>query len=703
MCGIVGFITGQVGSGVDLKALSTQMAKAISYRGPDDFGAWVDGSLGVALAHRRLSVIDLSAAGHQPMASASDRFVISFNGEIYNHLSLRAELDLLAASKCVSITWRGHSDTETLLAGFELWGIEATLHRAVGMFAIAVWDKISCSLTLARDRLGEKPLYYGWVGSPIGKAEKSAVQLGELSQITVDQTEPGQAFVFGSELKALKAFSGFSNEVCREALAEYMRFMVVPAPRSIYKGIYKLEPGCMLTIKGGLDSEAPAQPLRPGQSHGSVSIKRWWALANVVEQGSANLLNDETQAIEQIESTLSEAVRLQSLADVPLGAFLSGGVDSSTIVALMQQQAKAAGQASIKTFTIGFDEAGFDEAPYARAVANHLGTEHYEMRVTSEMAQAVIPLLSTMYDEPFADSSQIPTHLVCKAARQEVTVALSGDAGDELLGGYNRYFWGPRVWNRLSWLPFPVRQALGACVSAVPVEVWNALSNAVKSNQSGGVNQVGVKLHKLAKRLKTVKGMNDLYLSLLSEWQDPADIVISDGPKLLGQPDTLMLDPLPAAGLDDQALEMMYRDSMMYLTDDILCKVDRAAMACSLETRVPFLDHRVVELAWRLPLNMKIRNNQGKWALRQVLYKHVPRELIERPKAGFAIPIGQWLRGPLRKWANGLLNETRLKQEGYLKPAPILQAWKEHLSGRIDHTPKLWAVLMFQSWLEANR
>jgi asparagine synthase (glutamine-hydrolysing) len=684
MCGLSGFVIANDNlSSKELCSTVVSMSNALMHRGPDDSGAWADAKQGIALSHRRLSIIDLSAAGHQPMASAADQYVIAFNGEIYNHLSLRAELDSLAAADGVSISWRGHSDTEMLLAGFERWGVEATLKRSVGMFAMVVWDKTNSSLTLARDRLGEKPLYYGWVGN--------------------DASELGQAFVFGSELKALKAYPGFNNEVCREALAEYMRFMVVPAPISIYKGIYKLEPGCMLTIKGGLDSEAPAQPLRPGQSHGSVSIKRWWALANVVEQGSANLLNDETQAIEQLESTLSEAVHLQSLADVPLGAFLSGGVDSSTIVALMQQQAKAAGQASIKTFTIGFDEAGFDEAPYARAVANHLGTEHYEMRVTSDMAQAVIPLLPTMYDEPFADSSQIPTHLVCKAARQEVTVALSGDGGDELFGGYNRYFWGPRIWNRLSWLPFPARQALGACVSAVPVEVWNALSAAVKSNQSGGVNQAGAKLHKLAKRLQTVKGMNDLYLSLLSEWQDPADIVISDGVKLVGQPETLMLDPLPTAGLNDQALEMMYRDSMMYLIDDILCKVDRAAMACSLETRVPFLDHRVVELAWRLPLNMKIRNNQGKWVLRQVLYKHVPRELIERPKAGFAIPIGQWLRGPLREWANSLLNETRLKQEGYLKSAPILQAWKEHLTGKIDHTSKLWAVLMFQSWLEANR
>jgi len=703
MCGIVGIIFGQADCVVDLKTFSTQMANAIAHRGPDDSGAWVDDSFGVALAHRRLAIIDLSAAGHQPMASASDRFVITFNGEIYNHLSLRAELDLLAAFKSESVKWRGYSDTETLLAGFEKWGIEATLQRAVGMFAMAVWDKISCSLTLARDRLGEKPLYYGWVGSQTGKAARDGVYQGEFSKNVADQTDFGQAFVFGSELKALKAYPGFNNEVCREALAEYMRFMVVPAPRSIYKGIYKLEPGCMLTIKGSPPDVAPLQPIRPGQSHGSVSINRWWALANVVERGVADLLNDEAQALKQLESTLSEAVRLQSLADVPLGAFLSGGVDSSTIVALMQQQAKEAGQSSIKTFTIGFNESGFDEAPYARAVANHLGTEHHEMRVTSDMAQAVIPLLPHMYDEPFADSSQIPTHLVCQSARQEVTVALSGDAGDELFGGYNRYFWGPHIWNRLSWLPFPARKALGACVSAVPLEVWNAISSLVKSNQSGGVNQAGAKFHKLAKRLKTVKGMGDLYLSLLSEWQDPADIVISDGVKLVGQPDTLMRDPLPSVGLNDQALEMMYRDSMMYLTDDILCKVDRAAMACSLETRVPFLDHRVVELAWQLPLNMKIRNNQGKWALRQVLYKHVPRELIERPKAGFAIPIGQWLRGPLREWANGLLDEQRLRKEGYLKPAPILQAWKEHLTGRIDHTPKIWAVLMFQSWLEVNR
>jgi len=680
MCGITGFFAAPARPEGELKEMARSMANAIVHRGPDDSGAWADAQAGIALGHRRLSIIDLSPAGHQPMASSSGRFVVAFNGEIYNHLELRAELEKSPDPSPLpggdGARWRGHSDTETLLAGFEAWGIEATLNKTVGMFAIALWDVRERTLHLARDRFGEKPLYYGWAGSGAGRA-----------------------LVFGSELKALRAFPGFANPVCRQALAQYMRFMYVPAPRSIYQGIYKLEPGCMVSIIGPPPGDAPAQPLRPPEVYGTLSMRRWWTLADVVQAGAKNQLTDEVEAVQLLEQRLAEAVRLQSLADVPLGAFLSGGVDSSAIVALMQQQATR----PVKTFTVGFEEAGFDESPHARAVAQHLGTDHAELFVTAAEAQAVIAQLPDMYDEPFADSSQIPTHLVCRAARQHVTVALSGDAGDELFGGYNRYFWGPRIWKRLAWLPYPVRQALGAAISAVPVAGWDALSRPVNALLGGqGIARAGDKAHKLAARLRGVRNLDDLYLSLVSEWQDPAQVVRGEN-GMVQEPPSLLDDSVPAQGMEGSPLRMMYRDSMTYLPDDILCKVDRAAMAVSLETRVPFLDHRVAELAWRLPLGSKIRGGQGKWALRQVLYRHVPRELIDRPKAGFGIPVGQWLRGPLRPWAESLLDEKRLQTEGYFYPAPIRQKWVEHLAGQRDHTSSLWAVLMFQAWLSSTR
>jgi asparagine synthase (glutamine-hydrolysing) len=667
MCGFAGFIT--TNASLALTEIGRTMADTIWHRGPDDGGVWADDAAGVCLSHRRLSIVDLSAAGHQPMVSDSGRFVLAFNGEIYNHMALRAALQEVDAAP----VWRGHSDTETLLACIEHRGIEATLKGCVGMFAIAVWDKQSRTLTLARDRLGEKPLYYGWVGS----GSKCSL-------------------VFGSELKALKAYPGFDALVCRKALTQYMRFLYVPAPRSIFQGIFKLEPGCVLTVTGPPPSHPPLCPLRPGQVYGSVAVERWWSLDSKVKVGGSNLLTGEDEALKLLEEQLTESVSIQSLADVPLGAFLSGGVDSSTIVALMQLQSSR----PVKTFTIGFDEADFDESPFARAVADHLGTDHHEMRVTAQMAQDVIPSLPWMYDEPFADASQIPTHLVCRAARQHVTVALSGDGGDELFGGYNRYFWGPRIWKRLSVLPAPTRKLLGSALAALSVSGWNALG-APLLGRGNGVVRLGDKVHKLADRLSHVQNMEGLYLSLVSEWTDPASLVLGEDNANFTEPPSQLDDPLPLPDME-QPLPMMFRDAMTYLPDDVLCKVDRAAMACSLETRVPFLDHRVVELAWQLPLNMKVRANTGKWALRQVLYKYVPKELIERPKAGFAIPIGHWLRGPLRDWAESLISEQRLQSEGYLRPAPIRQAWAEHLSGKRDNASKLWSVLMFQAWLEKN-
>lgn len=656
-----------------LRATAGAMAAAIQHRGPDDAGAWACEQAGVALGHARLAILELSLAGHQPMVSGSGRYALAFNGEIYNHLQLRAELEAAGAAPA----WRGHADTETLLAGFERWGVAATLRRCVGMFAIALWDAHDRTLTLARDRFGEKPLYFGWAGAGARRA-----------------------LVFGSELKALRAYPGFDAPPCREALAQYLRFMYVPAPRSIHQGVFKLEPGCLLTLHGAPPAAAPPAPLRPGQRHHGIAVQRWWSVAQALEAGAAQALLDEREALDLLDARLGEAVRAQTLADVPVGAFLSGGVDSSAIVALMQRQAGR----PVKTFTIGFDEAGFDESPHARAVARHLGTEHHEMHVSARMAQDVIPTLPWMYDEPFADSSQVPTHLVCRAARRQVTVALSGDAGDELFGGYNRYFWGPRIWHRLSWMPLPLRRALGRAMSALPAGAWDAIGGRLGVGVgTDGVARLGEKVEKLAARLQTVRDIDDLYRSLVSEWRDPARLVIGEDGKAVVEPPSLLDDPLPCNGTAHDSLRMMYRDATTYLPDDILCKVDRAAMAVGLETRTPFLDHRVAELAWRLPMHMKIRGHEGKWALRQVLYRHVPRTLIERPKAGFAIPVGQWLRGPLRGWAEDLLDEGRLRREGLLQPAPIREAWRQHLSGRYDWTPRLWAVLMFQAWVEAGR
>ena len=654
MCGFTGFLDAAAESSKDcMESLANRMSMAIQHRGPDDCGVWADDEAGIALAHRRLSIIDLSPAGHQPMHSACGRYVLVFNGEIYNHLVLRSEL-LKARSE---IAWQGHSDTETLLAGFAAWGVHVTLQRAVGMFAFALWDKGERCLTLGRDRFGEKPLYYGWAGS---KSTKD--------------------FIFGSELKALKAYPGFSNPVNRAALALYMQHCTVPAPYSIYEDVFKLDPGCILTLKySGLENR-------------SVTIQPYWRLSDVVRQEQGNAIFNEAEALSLLDKTLRESVALQAIADVPLGAFLSGGIDSSLIVALMQTQSER----PVQTFTVGFDEAGFDESPYAFAVARHLGTDHHELRVSADDARSVIPLLPQLYDEPFADSSQIPTYLVCKAARQNVTVALSGDAGDELFGGYNRYLWGERVWKQFAWLPRPLRQVFGATIQQIPTGVWDGFGRMLPGSHE--IARLGDKANKLANRLKTVKSLDDLYRSLVTEW--PLDLEIVKGATPLA---TQLDNANLVAGISDAEHRMMLWDSLTYLPDDILTKVDRAAMGVSLETRVPFLDHRVAELAWRLPLNMKIREGVGKWALRQVLYNYVPRQLIERPKAGFGTPVGQWLRGPLREWAEALLDERRILTEGYLNPLPIRTIWQQHLTGRYDWTVRLWTVLMFQAWLEENR
>lgn len=651
MCGITGFWGwNRITASGDLKRIVEDMAAAITHRGPDSTGYWTGESVGLALGHRRLSILELSPAGDQPMTSACGRYVIVFNGEIYNHLDLRREL----TSRGEAPGWRGHADTETLLACFSTWGIDYTLQATVGMFALALWDRQDRVLTLARDRLGEKPLYYGW-------------QDGTL--------------LFGSELKALKAHPAFRAEVDRAALTLLLRHNCIPAPYSIYQGIYKLLPGHYLSI-----------PLSDGRPVQSVSPHAWWRYNDVVTDGLAQpFVGSDTEAIDALEAQLSASVRAQMLADVPLGALLSGGIDSSSIVALMQAQSGK----PIRTFTIGIQAAG-NEAEYAKAVARHLCTEHTELYVTAEDALAVIPKLPTIYCEPFSDSSQIPTFLVCQLAGQQVKVALSGDAGDEVFCGYNRYLTAQRVWHKMSRLPMPLRRVAAAALCACAPATWDKLFSVVRAMlpRDLRIAAPGDKAHKLAEVLSMSDG-HAFYRKLTSHWHDPSAVVIG-----AQEPQTLLTDPAAWPMTDSFEHWMMAMDAQTYLTDDILVKVDRAAMANSLETRVPILDHRVIELAWRIPLHQKVREGQGKWLLRQVLYRHVPKELIERPKMGFGIPLDTWLRGPLRCWAEALLDETRLRQEGYFRPAPIRWMWLEHLSGRRNWTYHLWDVLMFQAWLE---
>jgi len=650
MCGLTGYLGSAAGQ--DPTQLLMRMGNTIISRGPDSSGVWSDVDAGIGLSHRRLAIVDLTEAGHQPMLSASGRYVFAFNGEIYNHTKLRAELD-----REVATPWRGHSDTETLLACMEAWGVGKALERAVGMFAFALWDRQLRTLTLGRDRLGEKPLYYGWQG-----AGDNAV------------------FLFGSELKALKAHPAFRAPVDRNALALMMRHNAIAAPYSIYEGICKLTPGSTLTVSMQARTTVP---------------QRFWDVRDVVADGLANpFQGSEGDAVNALEKLLMESVGQQMLADVPLGAFLSGGVDSSAIVAMMQAQASR----PVRTFTIGFDEAAYNEAVHAKAVARHLGTDHTELYVSPQQALDVIPRLPALYCEPFSDSSQIPTFLVSQLARQQVTVSLSGDAGDELFGGYTRYLIGQRMWGKLSRLPAPVRGAMAKLILAVPPAAWSTMFRPVRGLLPGALSQghVGDKLHKGAAVLGAQTPV-ELYQMLVSHWT-PADNLVLGAT----EPPTVLSDRSQQAHTDNFVHQMMALDLQTYLTDDILVKVDRAAMGVSLETRVPLLDHRLVEFAWTLPLDIKMRAGVGKWPLRQVLYKYVPKELIERSKMGFGVPIDTWLRGPLRDWAENLLSETRLRQDGYFNPQPVRQKWDEHLSGSRNWSYYLWDVLMFQAWLDAQ-
>lgn len=650
MCGFSGIFNVNTGSLSDIVA---RMNAAILHRGPDDGGIWEDQEVGLALGHRRLSIVDLSAAGHQPMQSSVGRFIIVFNGEIYNHAELRQQLQTEGLAPQQG--WRGHSDTEVLLAGLAGWGIEKTLQACVGMFAFALWDKHERKLTLARDRMGEKPLYYGWQDDTL---------------------------LLGSELKAIKGFAGFRGEVDRNALTLLLRHNCIPAPYSIYKGIGKLEPGHYVTLPL---SDIPLAKVTPPQAY--------WRLNDAVKKGLANPFSGTpTEATDLLEAQLLASVGQQMLADVPLGAFLSGGVDSSTIVALMQAQSMQ----PVRTFTIGFDEGGYDEAVHAKAVAKHLGTQHTELYVSPQDALAVIPQLPSMYCEPFSDSSQIPTFLVSQLARQQLKVVLSGDGGDELFGGYNRYLSAKNVWSKMQSLPPVARKAAAGLLRSVSPATWDSLFQVSKPllPKRLHLSTPGEKAHKLASVLTLADG-HQFYLQLNSHWSDPASVVIGGE-----EPKTIFTDSGRWPETDSFEHWMMAMDAQTYMSDDIMVKLDRAAMAASIEGRVPMLDHRVVELAWRMPLELKIRNGQGKWLLREVLYRHVPKALIERPKQGFGIPLGAWLRGPLREWAESLLNEARLHQEGYFHPASIRKMWQEHLEGRGNWQPHLWTILMFQAWLE---
>lgn len=626
------------------------MNDRLVHRGPDDAGTWVDETQGVALGHRRLSILDLSPAGHQPMLVHGGGLVLVFNGEIYNFAELRQELQQAAGD----IAWRGHSDSEVLLAAIEFWGLEKALQRCVGMFALALWDREKKQLQLARDRMGEKPLYYGY-------------QQGTL--------------LFASELKALQVHPHWHGQIDRDALTSFLRHNYIPTPQSIYQGIRKLTPGSIVTCS--LDDVRQREIPAPVP---------YWSLQEVAEAGQAQPFSGTDQeAMQKLDQLLRQAVAGQMVADVPLGAFLSGGYDSSIVVALMQAQSER----PVKTFSIGFHEAGYNEAQHAEAVARHLRTEHTELYVTPEQVMDVIPSLPALYDEPFADSSQMPTYLVSQIARRQVTVSLSGDGGDELFGGYNRYFLANNLWRRISLLPLPLRHVVASLITSVPIAAWDGLFRCLGPlHRKFRVDRAGDKMHKLASILDK-SGQSVLYQRLISHWDEPDKIVLGGRDQHLGL-------ELPEQ-FQDFVHQMMFLDATNYLPDDILVKVDRAAMGVSLESRIPLLDHRVVEFAWTLPLSMKMRDGKGKWLLRQVLYDYVPRELLDRPKMGFGVPIDSWLRGPLRDWAEALLDEQRLREEGYFNPGPIREKWREHLGGRVNWSYYLWDILMFGSWLEAQR
>lgn len=646
MCGLVGFLGFPRDEGLPPRQVLQGMTDAIAHRGPDAQGHWLDPAAQVALGHRRLSIVDLSPLGAQPMHSPSGRYVIAFNGEIYNHQNLRAALGAVGFSD-----WRGYSDTETLIAGFEVWGIEETVSRCIGMFAIAVWDRAQRRLTLVRDRMGEKPLHYGWIG-----------------------TGHDRVFVFGSEIKSLRVHPAFDPQVDRAALARYVERAVVQGSDTIFRGLHKVTPGGIVTLDEGANEPCETQ---------------YWSISEAAARGLTDrFTGSPDEAVSELETILEDAVAQQMVADVPLGAFLSGGVDSSTIASLMQAQSNVA----VRTFAIGFHEKEFNEAHHAKAVSRHLGTDHTEFYVDAGQARDLIPRLSQFYDEPFADSSSLPTLLVSQMARKHVTVALSGDGGDELFCGYRRYADARSFWRQITTVPKPLRSMSSAAIQALPVGPLNALGRIA------GMDRLGDKMRKGIRLLHSVD-QDDLYQRLLMIWPDKNPVL--SGPHN-AQTDQELRDQI-IVNLEPTE-RFMLSDMSKYLVDDILTKVDRASMAASLETRVPLLDHRIVEFAWRLPLDFKLREEGGrwttKWALRQVLYKHIPSKIINRPKMGFAVPLADWLRGDLRDWAEDLLDERRLRSDGFFDVRQIRELWSQHLSGQRNWQAQLWTVLMFQAWLD---
>ncbi len=651
MCGINGFYSN---SSSNFDNVILKMNSVISHRGPDTSGTWQDTNSGIVLGHQRLSILDLSSAGNQPIKSSSNRFILTYNGEIYNHLEIRKEIE----KNNSNINWRGSSDTETLLEAIDFWGIDITLQKIDGMFAFGLWDQKTRCLTLARDRIGEKPLYYGWQGRGDNKT-----------------------FLFSSELKALKIHPEFKGEINRDAISLQLRHNCIPVPYSIYKNIYKLTPGRYLQLKEN-DLKKCLVP----------KSKIYWSLTENAIYGNNNQLKINEKDIQKnLEKYLLYSVKKQMISDVPIGAFLSGGIDSSTIVSLMQSQSNY----PVKTFTIGFSEDNYSEAKYAKKIAKHLGTDHTELYVSSKMCMDIIPKLPIIYDEPFSDSSQIPTFLVSQLAKQHVKVSLSGDGGDELFCGYNRHIMNKKFSNIFRLMPFSFRKILSDRLDLISTKNWNKMANLIP-----GLNQYsnfGDKMHKAVDVLKA-KNLDDFYYKLCSHWQNPTELVLNSK-----EPGTLLTEYKPKLeGLNSQQ-KMMVLDFVTYLPDDILVKVDRAAMASSLETRVPFLNHKLIEYVWKIPHHLKFRNGQGKWILRQILNKYVPESLTKRPKMGFGVPIDTWLRGPLIDWAENLLNEKRLKDDGYFNYKLIRDKWADHRSGKRNWQSDLWDILMFQAWLDVNK
>jgi len=637
------------GNAKELLALSGRMANTLAHRGPDASGTYADPETGLGLAHRRLSILDLTDSGAQPMKSAGGRFVLIHNGEIYNFLELRKELEGQGGP---FLPWRSDSDTEVMLAAFQAWGIETALTRFTGMFAFALWDTELRVLHLARDRMGEKPLYYGLAGRGV---------------------------VFGSELKALRAHPYFEPEMDMEAMSLFLRYQYVPEPRSIYKNTYKLEPGHLLSIKAQFPTTLAPTP--------------YWSMRDVVSTAQSNpFTGGEGQAADHLEGLLRDVVRNQMLSDVPLGALLSGGIDSSLITALMQAESDR----PVKSFTIGFSDKDYDESADAKRVAQHLGTDHTELFVTPDHILNLIPRLPELYDEPFADASQLPTYLVAELTRKHVTVCLTGDGGDETFAGYNRHFWAPSVWDKIKDVPTALRSIAADGARLVPPSGYDSLFRLAGElvPHAGRVRLAGNKAHKLADIL-SAESREELYKRLASTWLEPTSLLCKGA-----EPRTVLDNRETWPHLTDYTRWMQYMDSVSYLPGDILHKVDRATMGVALESRAPFLDHRVIEFAWRLPLPMLLKGKEGKRILRSILYKHVPKNLVERPKMGFGIPIDDWLRGPLRTWAHDLLSPEHLRKQGLFNPDEVTRQLTDHMSGKRDNQYRIWNLLMFQTWFD---